>query len=208
MTPRYSRAEPRDSRQGARQRGYTAAWDRARAGFLRLHPHCAECAREGLIARATVVDHIIPHRGEQRLFWSQDNWQSLCTSHHSSDKQMKEKRGYSSRIRADGLPSDSSHPFYAGAADEPTKAEASQRGSQAPQRRTAQREGGSKVTDRKGGGPSGGRRTELVSRTGSEDPFKGAAARPESSSDRASAPVVSAPSIAASPSSIKGSGNG
>ena len=32
--------------------------------------------------RATVVDHIIPHRGDQKLFWDQNNWQALCKSCH------------------------------------------------------------------------------------------------------------------------------
>nr|WP_082009630.1 HNH endonuclease signature motif containing protein [Methylobacterium sp. ZNC0032] len=192
----------------ARERGYTAAWDRARAGFLRLHPHCAECAREGLIVRATVVDHVIPHRGDQRLFWDSSNWQALCTNHHSSWKQQREKSGFSTRIHASGLPVDAEHPFYAGAPEEPLNIERRQRVSQGTQRRSSQREGGSKVIDRRGRGPSGGRRVELVFRTGSEDPLEGAAARPCTSSDRASAPAVSAPSIAASPSSIRGAGNG
>lgn len=198
----------RQQRATARERGYSAAWDRARAGFLRLHPHCAECAKEGLIVRATVADHVIPHRGDMRLFWDSSNWQALCTNHHSSWKQQREKSGFSTRVHPSGLPVDREHPFYAGAPEEPSENERLQRASHGPQRQSGQREGGSKVHDRRGGGPSGGTRAELVSRTGSEDPFKGAAARPESSSDRASAPVVSAPSIVASPSSIKGSANG
>lgn len=198
----------RQQRASARERGYTAAWDRARAGFLRLHPYCRECAREGLIVRATVVDHVIPHRGDQRLFWDQGNWQCLCTNHHSSWKQQVEKRGYSTRVLASGLPSDPSHPFFAGQHEQPSEHERRHQPPQSSQPASGQTGGGSEVVDCGGRGPTGGRRAELVSRTGSEDPFKGAAARPESSSDRASAPVVSAPSIAASPSSIKGSGNG
>jgi 5-methylcytosine-specific restriction protein A len=30
-----------------------------------------------------VVDHIIPHKGDKKLFWSRDNWQSLCLSCHN-----------------------------------------------------------------------------------------------------------------------------
>jgi 5-methylcytosine-specific restriction protein A len=29
-----------------------------------------------------VVDHIIPHRGDQYLFWDQENWQALCKDCH------------------------------------------------------------------------------------------------------------------------------
>lgn len=31
---------------------------------------------------ATVVDHIVPHCGNQQLFWDTDNWQPLCKKHH------------------------------------------------------------------------------------------------------------------------------
>lgn len=36
----------------------------------------------GEMVKATVVDHIIPHRGDQKLFWDQRNWQSLCKQCH------------------------------------------------------------------------------------------------------------------------------
>ena len=36
------------------------------------------------ITPATVVDHIKPHHGDQRLFWDVGNWQSLCKAHHDS----------------------------------------------------------------------------------------------------------------------------
>jgi 5-methylcytosine-specific restriction protein A len=25
-----------------------------------------------------VVDHIVPHRGDKKLFWDSSNWQALC----------------------------------------------------------------------------------------------------------------------------------
>ncbi|WP_420102140.1 HNH endonuclease [Bosea sp. (in: a-proteobacteria)] len=192
------------SRTSARHRGYGAAWDRARAGFLRLHPHCAECAREGLTVRATVVDHIVPHRGDQRLFWDASNWQPLCTNHHSSDKQQREKRGYSARVLASGLPGDANHPFYAAQGEQPSDGDRRQRPPQRPRRPSAQTEGASKVDDLRGRGPLGDHRAELVSRTGSEDSSVGAAARPSTSSDRASARSHLTPSIAASPPLIRG----
>lgn len=40
---------------------------------------------------ATVVDHIIPHRGDQKLFWDRGNWQPLCEHHHNV-KTMTEDR--------------------------------------------------------------------------------------------------------------------
>ena len=32
---------------------------------------------------ATVVDHIMPHKGDNTLFWDRDNWQSLCKRFHN-----------------------------------------------------------------------------------------------------------------------------
>ena len=69
-------------RGGADARGYNAGWRRARIDFLQKHPLCAECQREGKLTPATVVDHIIPHRGDQRLFWDEKNWQPLCKDCH------------------------------------------------------------------------------------------------------------------------------
>ena len=72
-----------DSRRGsAAKRGYDRRWQKARAVWLRHHPLCVECERQGRLTSATVVDHITPHRGDQGLFWDFDNWQSLCKPCH------------------------------------------------------------------------------------------------------------------------------
>lgn len=82
----------RTSEQTAAQRGYGYKWQLARAKFLREHPLCVMCKAEDRVTLATVVDHITPHRGDQSLFWRRSNWQSLCATHHSSDKQREEAR--------------------------------------------------------------------------------------------------------------------
>lgn len=64
------------------QRGYNADWQRARVVFLNDHPWCCHCARDGIMTEATVVDHIIPHRGNDHLFNDQGNWQALCKRCH------------------------------------------------------------------------------------------------------------------------------
>lgn len=74
------------TRPSSSGRGYTGSWDRARAAFLAAHPWCRRCGQ-----RAAVVDHITPHKGDQKLFWNTKNWQSLCTSCHSSAKQREER---------------------------------------------------------------------------------------------------------------------
>jgi len=52
------------------------------AGNYVLTGPLAVQAAEGKIVPATVVDHIIPHRGDQKLFWDQTNWEALCKECH------------------------------------------------------------------------------------------------------------------------------
>lgn len=83
----------RNAKGSASERGYTYAWTKARNAFLREYPLCVMCEVEGHVTAAAVVDHIIPHRGDETLFWERGNWQSLCKLHHDSDKQVFEKSG-------------------------------------------------------------------------------------------------------------------
>ena len=74
------------------QRGYGSKWQKARAAFLRDNPLCIECKRSGRLTAATVVDHIVPHRGDMARFWDTGNWQALCKRHHDQ-KTMRELSG-------------------------------------------------------------------------------------------------------------------
>ena len=49
---------------------------------LLAEPFCRECAKAGNRVRATVVDHVIPHEGDWKLFSDPTNLQSLCKFHH------------------------------------------------------------------------------------------------------------------------------
>jgi 5-methylcytosine-specific restriction enzyme A len=71
-------------RPSAARRGYDGRWRKARAQFLAGHPTCARCILEGRLTRATVVDHVRPHRGDPELFWDESNWQPLCRRHHDA----------------------------------------------------------------------------------------------------------------------------
>lgn len=68
--------------KSANSRGYTYRWQKASKQYLALNPLCVHCREAGMTIAATDVDHIIPHRGDQKLFWDQSNWQSLCEFHH------------------------------------------------------------------------------------------------------------------------------
>ncbi|MFF2156316.1 HNH endonuclease signature motif containing protein [Paenibacillus chitinolyticus] len=65
----------------------------ARTGFLRKLPLCKYCKEAGKLTPSSVVDHIIPHRGNKELFWDRANWQPLCKSHHDA-KTAKEDGGF------------------------------------------------------------------------------------------------------------------
>lgn len=70
------------ARENASKRGYGSRWRAERALFLKRNPLCAQCRRTGRLTPATIVDHIVPHRGDMKLFWDRSNWQPLCKSCH------------------------------------------------------------------------------------------------------------------------------
>lgn len=76
------------------ERGYNGKWQRARADFLAQADNvlCRMCQAIGLVELATVVDHIVPHKGDMELFWDRSNWQPLCKRHHDREKQQHERR--------------------------------------------------------------------------------------------------------------------
>lgn len=65
------------------ERGYDNRWLDASREYLRQHPHCQACQKNGVLERAAEVDHVKPHRGDQTLFWDRSNWQALCKKCHS-----------------------------------------------------------------------------------------------------------------------------
>jgi 5-methylcytosine-specific restriction endonuclease McrA len=89
-----------------------------RAQQLSKEPLCRMCLAQGRVTAATVADHIIPHNGNEDLFWNGE-LQSLCDADpwrcHSSRKQRIEKVGYLTEVGADGQPTDPNHPWNRGA---------------------------------------------------------------------------------------------
>ena len=89
----------------------TTRWRKVRIRHLNEYPLCALCARQGVDTEATVVDHVVEHKGNYDLFWNQDNWQSLCASCHSGIKRMQEHHGYSQACDENGISLDKNHPW-------------------------------------------------------------------------------------------------
>lgn len=73
------------------------------------------CAARGQESLAEVVDHIIPHRGDPKLFWDRNNWQGLCKHDHDAVKQSQERggAGIAKDMDADGMPIDPRHHWNA-----------------------------------------------------------------------------------------------
>jgi 5-methylcytosine-specific restriction endonuclease McrA len=94
-----------------RKKYNTTRWRKLRAARLTANPLCSMCHEDGRVTAATVVDHIIPHRGKDELFFDFDNTQSLCKTHHDGAKQREEIIGYSTAVDASGQPIDPRHPW-------------------------------------------------------------------------------------------------
>lgn len=91
-------------------------WERRSKLQLKQFPLCKMCLDRGIVTPANVADHIIPHRGDQQLFWFGE-LQSLCHHHHSSDKALLERgivKDFEKDIGIDGWPTDPKHPANAG----------------------------------------------------------------------------------------------
>jgi len=99
MADQHKRQHDR-RRDSSAKRGYGYKWQKARERFLQSHPLCVKCHAKGVVKAATDVDHIVPHRGDRKLFWDESNWQALCHSHHS-EKTASEDSGFGNGTRAD-----------------------------------------------------------------------------------------------------------
>lgn len=88
--------QDQQERGTAAQRGYSSQWRKARAGFLEKHPLCKCCHAAGKITAATVLDHVVPHKGDKGLFWDRENWQPLCKACHDS-KTAREDGGFGNK---------------------------------------------------------------------------------------------------------------
>lgn len=81
---RRAEAEDRTRRGSAHQRGYDTRWQSYRESFLKVHPLCWECEKAGHITPATVVDHIVAHKGDRVRFWDPNNHRAACKPHHDA----------------------------------------------------------------------------------------------------------------------------
>ena len=66
------------------EKAYNYKWGKASKKYRKHNPLCVSCQLSGRTSAASCVDHIIPHRGSDDLFWDKGNWCSLCWRCHSA----------------------------------------------------------------------------------------------------------------------------
>lgn len=87
----HQATEHRDKAQGrdVYHRWYSMArWRQVRLIMLANNPLCNLCVDPN---PATIVDHIVPHKGNYDLFWDQSNYQSLCKMCHDKKTYSESK---------------------------------------------------------------------------------------------------------------------
>jgi 5-methylcytosine-specific restriction enzyme A len=75
-------------------RTYGRRWQKLRAAYLATHPLC-EC---GCGFPATVVDHRVPHNGDDRLMYAWSNLQAMTAQCHNA-KTAARDGGFGNPVR-------------------------------------------------------------------------------------------------------------
>lgn len=111
LKPRITALAPRigyvpgDEKERLRQRDATVAWRALykTARWQRLRQRILlrdnyTCKQTGVLcigkypaANSPVVDHRLPHRGVESLFWDENNLQTVSKAYHDSEKQKQER---------------------------------------------------------------------------------------------------------------------
>lgn len=85
---RHRPAQATPPRPSAAARGYNHRWAIASKAFLRENPLCYYCGLKGVIVAATCVDHFVPHKGDEELFWDGENWRASCAPCNNSKRDL------------------------------------------------------------------------------------------------------------------------
>ncbi|EPE99521.1 HNH endonuclease [Rhizobium grahamii] len=90
------RSRERDQSQPWRAWYKSNRWRKLREEVLRRDLYT--CKQTGVLCigkhpadNSPVVDHKIPHRGDERLFWDVNNLQTVSKAYHDSEKQKQER---------------------------------------------------------------------------------------------------------------------
>lgn len=90
------RTQQRDASNAWRAWYKTARWQKLRRQILKRDLYT--CQRTGILLtgkhpapNSAVVDHIRPHRGDERLFWDERNLHAVSKAYHDREKQAEEQ---------------------------------------------------------------------------------------------------------------------
>jgi 5-methylcytosine-specific restriction enzyme A len=90
--------------QGGYQWMYnTVQWRRRRLHQLRKYPLCAACLADNVVKAATVVHHVIDHRGDYKVFFNSP-LESLCKFCHDNIQNGSKVLGYQRGCDVNGKP--------------------------------------------------------------------------------------------------------
>lgn len=95
-TGEAERGRIRDEEQPWRKWYYTARWRKLAARIRQRDGDVCQQTGVKLIGKrhapnSPVVDHKIPHNGDERLFWDPENLQTVSKAWHDSEKQRQDK---------------------------------------------------------------------------------------------------------------------
>lgn len=77
---------------------HSVAWRQLRWEVLtRDRFTCRRCNTLFVDTSRLVADHIVPHRGDEKLFWDKSNLQTLCDTCHNRAKQAEERAAFGPR---------------------------------------------------------------------------------------------------------------
>jgi 5-methylcytosine-specific restriction protein A len=94
-TPREIRDKPYSPDATVRGWYHSARWQALRIQVLTRDLYTCQQTGVLLIGKhpapnSPVVDHVVPHRGDERLFWDETNLQAVSKAYHDSDKRKME----------------------------------------------------------------------------------------------------------------------
>ena len=90
----------------------STAWRKLRAYHLKQFALCELCLQMGHVTPATVVHHIVAHKGDESKFFDRSNLQSVCKTCHDGACQSFEKSGHMRGSDVNGYPISSGHPWF------------------------------------------------------------------------------------------------
>ena len=81
--------KPSEDRPNAAARGYGNRWRKYRQWYLRRHPLCETCQRQGRTQQATVIHHIVPVAAAPDRQYQEENCMPLCPPCHNVIEKAK-----------------------------------------------------------------------------------------------------------------------